>query len=504
MKAVPARASLASQAFWLLFAKTLGFAFTVVLPLILVRALDQHTYGQYRQIFLLITTAGMLLPLGVPFSAFYFFPREPQRCRQIVLNIALYHLAVSTVALLLFTLYPRAIALILGSEELVPYARGVALVLFLTVFSSITETIATAYQEVKVSTVFIIFANLSKTLLLIGAVLVSRSVDALLTAAAIQGAIQSATLLWYLNSRFPRFWSDFDRSFFAAQLRYAMPLGLSGVLFLMQREAHHFYISTRFGSTAYAMYAIGCFQLPLIGLLRESIASVLISRTSEYQQQGRIEDIITLTAKAMRKVSLAYWPVLFFLLICAEDFIVLMFTRNYIGSVPIFQVNILMLATVIPITDPIFRAFAEHRFFIVRVRFALLMVLVAALQLGVDRFGMPGAVGMVLAVTIAERVIISWKSTRILGMNSAHLRLFRGTLTSGIAAALAVVPAYALRVALAGSLPVVVLLACGTLYVLAYVGTLFALRFVEPEERQMLRSLAGKARKSVAVAAGAR
>jgi len=494
------RASLTSQAFWLLFAKTLGFAFTVVLPLILVRALDQVTYGQFRQLFLVINTAGMILPLGVPFSAFYFFPREPQRHRQIVLNIALYHLLISAAVLLVFWLHPRTIVHLVGSEELVRYSGMLGVVLFLTLFSSVAETVATAYQEVKVSTVFIIGANLSKTVLLLGAVLFSRSVEALLISAAIQAALQSLALLWYLNSRFPRFWTDFDRHFFSIQLRYALPLGVSGILLVLQREAHHFYVSSHFGSAAYAIYAIGCFQLPLMGLMRDSVAAVLISRTSEYQKEGRIADIVSLTARSMRKLSLVYWPAIFFLLVWAEDFVVLVFTREYIESVPILQVNLLTLATVIPITDPVFRAFAEHRYFIVRVRFAVLAALVVVLQFGIDRLGMRGTVAAVLTATVVERVIVCWKTMRILGMDMAQLRLFRGTVNTALAAAVAVAPAYGVHLLMPSLPPAAVLIACGSVYMLTYVGLLFTWGFVEPEERQMVSNVVLRARKVAAFA----
>ena len=87
----PRRISLASQAFWLLFAKTLGFGFTFLLPLLLVRVLSQDVLGQYRQIFLLVTTSGSVLSLGMTMTAFYFFPREKNRHREIVANIVLFY-----------------------------------------------------------------------------------------------------------------------------------------------------------------------------------------------------------------------------------------------------------------------------------------------------------------------------------------------------------------------------------------------------------------------------
>src|SRR5579859_3842535 len=98
--------SLTWRVSWLTFAKTAGFAFSIALPLLLVRRMDREQYGLYKQAFLIVTTAMMMLPLGVPMSAFYFLPREPTRRRETVLNIMLFHVAVGGLACGALVLYP--------------------------------------------------------------------------------------------------------------------------------------------------------------------------------------------------------------------------------------------------------------------------------------------------------------------------------------------------------------------------------------------------------------
>ena len=72
----PRRAgSLAGSAAWLMLGKTLGFAFTVALPLALVRILSQHDFALYKQAFLVVNSAVWMLPLGFGMSAYYFLPR---------------------------------------------------------------------------------------------------------------------------------------------------------------------------------------------------------------------------------------------------------------------------------------------------------------------------------------------------------------------------------------------------------------------------------------------
>ena len=105
--------SLTARALWLLIAKILAFAFSIALPLLLVRRLSQEEFGLYKQAFLVVGSAITLLPLGFQMSAFYFLPREKDRQGQIVLNILLFHLVMASLGALVLLLFPR----LLGSAS---------------------------------------------------------------------------------------------------------------------------------------------------------------------------------------------------------------------------------------------------------------------------------------------------------------------------------------------------------------------------------------------------
>jgi len=75
-------------------AKTVAYAFNFALPLVLVRRLNQHEYGLYKQVFLIVGTAVITLPVGFGMSAYYFLPREEARGR-VVLNILLFYLRIA-------------------------------------------------------------------------------------------------------------------------------------------------------------------------------------------------------------------------------------------------------------------------------------------------------------------------------------------------------------------------------------------------------------------------
>src|SRR5262249_31693850 len=146
-------------------------------------------------------------------------------------------------------------------------------------------------------------SQLTKTLLLLAATLMVQSVWGLIYAAMLQGALQTVIMLLYLRSRFGVFWRSFKWSIMRRQLAYALPLGVAGVIIGLQSDIDNYFVANRFGAAAYAVYAIGCFQLPLIAIISDSVGSVMIPRVSYLQKFNRRREIVEVTAKVMRELS---------------------------------------------------------------------------------------------------------------------------------------------------------------------------------------------------------
>src|SRR6267142_5787620 len=295
--------SLTGRASGLIFAKTLAFAFALALPLLLVRRLSQTEFGLYKQAFLVIGTAAGILPLGFSISAFYFLPREHEKRGAIVFNIMLFNSLVGGLAVLILLIRPSLMGLIFNSSSLVPYAPYIGLLILFGIVSQFLEIGAIANQESRLSTIFIIAAQLTKVTLLLTAAMIFGSIGALLYAAIIQGLLQTITLLIYLRSRFGIFWSEFDWGVARTQLAYALPIGFAAILSIVLYDLHNYFVSYRFGPAAFALYAVGCFSLPLVGIIGESVGPVMIPRVSKLQKEGKTQEIVYVTAAAMRKLS---------------------------------------------------------------------------------------------------------------------------------------------------------------------------------------------------------
>jgi O-antigen/teichoic acid export membrane protein len=496
-EAADKKVSLTARALWLMCAKTLAFAFSFALPLLLVRRLDQHEFGLYKQVFLVVSTAVALLPLGFAMSAFYFLPREPERGPHVALNILIFNATVGAAACLLLCLRPDLLGALFRSRELAAYAPSVGAVVMLWIVASFLEYIAIANQEPRVATVFIVCAQLTKTTLLLAAALFFSTVSALVYAAIIQGALQTVVLLCYLRSRFPGFLRSFEWATMRRQLAYAMPLGLAAMLYIVQTDLHNYVVSYRFGAAAFAVYALGCFDLPLVNILGESVGSVMIPRVSYLQHRGEHHEILAVTARAMRKLAAVFLPLYALMFVVRREFIVFLFTERYAASVPVFAVNLTLLPFSIFVLDPVMRAYAEHRYFLLKVRPFLIALMAVALWYVTRGHGLVAAVSVMVGVMVFERLIAAAKVASIVRMTRRDLPQFKDVAKIALASAAAGAAAVAVRAALAGQRPFTVLCACGVGFTLIYLAAAIMLGVPTEGERQTLRGQVVRLRRRV-------
>ncbi|MGD0359316.1 MAG: oligosaccharide flippase family protein [Bryobacteraceae bacterium] len=484
--AAPKNVSLTVHVSWLMFAKTVAFAFNVALPMLLVRRLDQAQFGVYKQLFLIIGTSVTVMPLGFAMSAYYFLPREPHRQREMVLNILIYSTVVGSVACGAFLFWPALLDLIFHQPGLTGYAQLIGVVILLWIVSQALEIIPIAHGEMKLASGLIMSVQLTRTAIYVGAVLAFGSVKALIWAAVVQGILQTGVLWWYLQSRFGGFWRHLDWGLMRSQLSYAVPLGLAGILYTVQTDLHSYFVSNRLGAVAYAIYGVGTVQLPLMTMLQEATNAVVIPRVSALQQQDDRREIIQLMARAMRKLAAVYFPVYALLLVVAHEFIGFLFTRRYLASVPVFTINLTLLLLAVMLQDPLFRAYVEQRFFLIRLRVALCVLLTAGLWFGTTRFGLVGAISTVVLVGVIERTVMAIRFGRILGVGRRDLGLLKDVGKLAVAAAAAGLVAEGLRYLLRGDKPLVILLACGIVFSLVYLGAVLLTGVPTAEEKELV------------------
>jgi O-antigen/teichoic acid export membrane protein len=462
--------SLTARAFWILAAKMLSVALGVAVPLILVRTMTQEEFGLYKQIFLVVGTAYTVLPLGFAMSVFYFFPREAERRGAVVWHVLLYHSLTGLAAAAVLALWPEILEKLFRDPELVTYGPAAGLVVFLWCSSLFIEFVAIANGETRLAAVFIGTIHAVKAALLVAAAVIWGTLQAIVLSSVVLGIVQMGLVLFYLGSRFP--------GYFPAAL-----------LWVTRADFHRYFVAYQFDAAVFALYAVGCFEVPVFGVLRESVSAVMIPRVNELSKEGRLRDVLFLAARAMRKLCAFEFPVAAFLILNAREIVLFLFTERYVESAPLFAVNamVIPLVAIALVADAVTRAHSQHRFFVVKANLALTLLQVVGLVLVVGRFGLLGAVAVVIGTEALGYSILGLKTWRILGATREDLPLFSDLGKIALATVIATGSAAIARAALDPAVPLVLLIGSGAVFSLVYFASLLLLKVPSSGELAALR-----------------
>jgi O-antigen/teichoic acid export membrane protein len=495
---------LAVQAFWLTASKLVAAGLSICLPILLVRLMPQTEYGVLKEALLFVTTAASVAMFGVGMSAFYYMPRHPERGGQIALNILIYNLVAGWIPFLIVVLYPSLLRGLFRTDALAPLAALLGLLVLLTLSSSLVQQIPTALQDVRSSTLFIVGTQAARAIMLAAAALWFGTVKSIIIAALLNQLMAIALLFWYLEGKFPRFWTQFDWQFFKEQLAYALPYGAFGMIWVIQKDLDNYFVSASLGPRDYAIYSVGWVDVPLLTLAVESVASVMIVRVSTLEKEDRKEDIRYVTAAATNRLAAMQFPLFAMLFVAGHDLIVLLYTRAYEQSANIFLVSIFLLLLGVFLLDPIVRAYKGLRNFLLVVRISIFIALFCVLGPVIRHFGMMGAAVTAVAAQTFERIIIAWGAARAVEAKPRDIRLYADLFKVTAVTVFAGAVAYGVRNLIPSALLIPRIIAVGLSVSAIYLPAMYVFRLPGWElltrERvvSLLRSAIGRLRSASA------
>jgi O-antigen/teichoic acid export membrane protein len=466
-----------------------GFVAAFVTPLILVRMFDLDTFGTYKQWFLIYITLLTITQIGMSESLLYFLPRADAEAGRYVMNSVLFLGAVGAVAGLLLALNSDTIAGWMNNPALSPLIPLLGLFLLLMQTSIGLETVMTARSSYRSAAIAYAVTDVSRAFFLIVPVVLVPSLHSLLYGAVAFGVLRLAYTIRY-------FWREFGSGFrpdaacFTRQLAYALPFALAVVASIAQENLHQYAVSGLFDAATFAVYAVGCLQIPVVDLVATTVCNVMMVGMTNAIHDGRETQVIDLWHHTVRKLALAFFPLACLLMITARDLIVTLFTENYLASVPIFMVSLTAIVFAVVPIDGLLRVYAKTRTLLA---INLLRVTIIALLIhwSITSFGLVGAMLVtMLALSLGKAIGL---------LSAASLwRIGIGTLLPwrvlGLIAVLSItagLPALAISYGLETS-PFVRIVVVGTVYVSAYVGMAMGLGLLSAQERAALSDLWGR------------
>jgi O-antigen/teichoic acid export membrane protein len=196
-------------------------------------------------------------------------------------------------------------------------------------------------------------------------------------------------------------------------LGYALPFAAAVLVEMLQSNLHLYVVSARLTPAAFAIYSIGCLQIPMVDFMTTSTANVMMVRMSSYIREQRHGEALELWWDTSRKLAIVFVPLVGVLIVTAGSLIPGLFTEKYSGSVPLFMVwSVLMLFPAL-MTNGVLRVFADTKF-IIKLNLIKLLIIAAGINIFITTFGMMGAVLITLLAMATAKIVALDRISKLL------------------------------------------------------------------------------------------
>ena len=362
-------------------ATVLGFA----LPLVLTRLLPQSDFGTYKQVWLVVTTGFFMLQLGIAQSLYYFVPRKDGRAQAWLTQSVLSLTALGSVCGAALYLGRFAIARQFANPDIASYGLPMALIALTMISTAPLEIELTAEGNVKSAAWVIFLSDATRVICSVVPLLMGWGLHGFFWAYVVHGALRTAATLVLL---FRHGKPEWDWALLRQQLAYALPFGAAILLDIPQKTFHQWAVGWSVDAATFAIYAQGCFQLPIVNLLYSPISDVLQVRMAE---PGGREHGIHLFHDANLRLAAVFFPFTAGMVMVAALFVPALFTHRYDASIPIFRIAILTTPFACLPLEGVLRALGRTRY-LFNIFFWKLVITVPAVLVGLKLFGMSGAI----------------------------------------------------------------------------------------------------------------
>jgi O-antigen/teichoic acid export membrane protein len=483
-------ASLLGPALLLTGGRALAFAAAFLVPVVLARVLSQAEFGAYKQIFLLFSTLYYSAQLGAATSLFYFVPRTPGAAARYTGNsVAVLGLAGATAAAALVA-GRDAVAWMFGGPQLGPFLFELGAYLLLTLIAAPLEIVLISRGRIRGATWAYALSDVARAAFIVVPALVWGGIGPVMTGAVLFAAARALVALVWLRRELGAGLAA-DRSALPEQLAYALPFGLAVLVATLQAHAHQLFVSHAFDAATFAIYAVGCLQIPLVDFLATPTGDVMMVRMTEALRDGRRDAALATWNDAVASLALLLVPLAAVLMVVADELIPLLFTDAYAASVPIFRLWTVSILLAPLMTDGALRVFAATRL-LLALGVAQLVLVVALVYPLLGFFGLRGAVLVTLLALALAKGVGLWRLAGRLGVGTPQVLPWRRLV--GIAAATALAAAAAITAEALLDLPRLAAIAAdGVVLGGVYAGLVIAWGLVPPRELAALRARFGEA-----------
>jgi len=420
---VPRTESVFKAVFALMCGRTLAFAATFFIPVVLARVFDPARFATYKQLFLIHSTVYLIAQAGMASSLYYFVPRAPRDAGRYAANSLIFLGGAGLAGFGVLLILRPKIAHWMNNPELSRYIFWIGLYLFLMMLSATLEIVLISRRRFVWASASYASFDIARAAASILPVLLYRSLDGLFKGLALVALLRAAITLFYFRTEF-RDTFRFDKTLLRSQLAYAMPFALAIVVEIVQGSLPQYVVAWLSSPATFAIFAVGCLSVPLVDMAASPTSDVMMVQMQESLAAGRLRSVLEIWHETTDKLALLFVPLAALMVVGAREILVLLFTAKYVASIPIFMAWSMTILFATLQVDGVLRVFAQTRL-LLWLNLMRLGIVAGLIQLSLRKFSLIGPVFVILLATLAFKAGALVRMKRLIETSAGELLPWR-------------------------------------------------------------------------------
>jgi O-antigen/teichoic acid export membrane protein len=334
-----------------------------ILSVILSRYFTKDDYGTYLHVQMIANISIWAFLLGIPHGIYYFLPRVENQRNYVLVTLAMIgSIAVIVSGMVFYN--SDSLSNLLTNPRIKDLSYILLCLVFVQIPLTVFEPLMLTAQRVKTFAVVELFFNISFFFAVAIPVYFDRPMVEILWWLVGVYSIHSVIVLYYslliaYSYKIPQ--DDGDEFDLRDKIKYTLPIGLSMNVMEMSRYVDKIVVSNQSSPEDYALYARGAMEIPVIGIIANTLDNLLMPSFVQAYKDKRIDEIMVIWHGSIRLMAAFIYPCCLFLICSAPLLIPAIFSEKYIGSVIIFQIYTLGLLSRISTFDIIMRAIGQTK-----------------------------------------------------------------------------------------------------------------------------------------------
>lgn len=312
-----------------------------IVPIFLTRILSQTDYGLYSQFILLLGFTGSIFSFGLQSNLYYFYPPADDARKKTLLGNTLISMLALSILAFVFMEVPVLSSLFIKDELLLQYVGMVGICVLLNVPTYILFPLFVIRKDKKTSVFYPSIEVFIKVVFTVVLALIYNSIHAIFIGLlVVQVLLCIFTLLYTFTPLRKTSAPWYDWKLMYEQLKYAIPFGLSVVLFTLFRQFDKVICISYISPADYAIYSLAFYGIPGINQIYDSVSEVNLLNMANSYREGDKKETLALYQSFCSKLLSFSAPLILIVFLFANEIFGLLFSPEYLGAVPFFRIYI--------------------------------------------------------------------------------------------------------------------------------------------------------------------